>query len=353
MREKGKIMEQIVLQNYEELNDLLKSKRTLIVCSLNEKERWEKLVKLKDISLIYFHEFHPNPEYASAEEGFKCFMNHSCDCILAVGGGSAIDVAKCIRIKVEKNIPFIAIPTTAGTGSEATSFAVVYQDCQKLSITDQKCLPNYVLLDGALLNTLPKKQRIATVFDTISHCIESIWCQNSTEESLEFAEKGLKLALSYQHSYFEGSNENNQELLRASNFAGKAINITKTTAGHAMCYQLTTLYGIPHGLATMLINSELYPYMIENCKNEEVLQRLKRISDLLGCQDLEDGKNYFRKVLKELHLYDVPIPSNDINQLVSSVNQERLKNNPMVLDSKDIEKIYKNLMRRRVEDCES
>ena len=125
--------------------------------------------------IIRFSDFAPNPTYESVLEGVKVFRQEKCDSIIAVGGGSAIDVAKCIKLysnmdgngengsflhytnqQINPNaIPFLAVPTTAGTGSEATRYAVIYYGDEKQSITHESCIPDTVLLDASLLKTLP------------------------------------------------------------------------------------------------------------------------------------------------------------------------------------------------------
>lgn len=108
-----------------------------------------------NINLIHFTKFKPNPDYQSVVDGVKVFNEEKCDEIIAVGGGSVIDVAKCIKIESNKEINFTAIPTTAGSGSEATQFAVIYSDGKKVSFDNQKLLPNTIYFDSTSLQSLP------------------------------------------------------------------------------------------------------------------------------------------------------------------------------------------------------
>ena len=253
---------------------------------------------------------------------------------------------------IPNDIELFVVPTTAGTGSEATHFAVIYYNDEKKSVADKSSIPNVVLFDSNFLKTLPLYQKKATILDAYSHSIESIWSINSTKESIEYATKSIKLINKNIDKYFENNEETFNEVLEASNLAGKAINITKTTAGHAMCYKLTSLYNIPHGHAAMLINSELYPYMLENidkCSDNRGIEYLNnvflKLTDIIG----DKSKDYFRNLLSKYDLYNVEVDSNDIDLLVKSVNVERLSNNPVKLDSNDIKEIYTRLFNKIME----
>lgn len=351
-------MEQIILKNndkYEYLKKLIENKKAFVVCSQREKERF--LVNFDNS--VYFHSFTPNPKYEEVLEGIKGFRQNKCQIIIAIGGGSAIDVAKCIKLYnelnleenllqqeiVPNNIQLIAIPTTAGSGSEVTRYAVIYKDGKKQSITHDSCLPQYVLYDGELLNTLPVYQRKSTVLDAISHSIESIWSVGSNIESIEYANNCIEICNKHMYDYIDGDNEYNDEMFEASMYAGKAINITKTTAGHALCYKLTTLYNIAHGHAAALVNSELYPYMLENVKDEKIINKFKIISKKYGYDNVYDSKDFLKEIISKFDLYDVRIKPDDLDFLVKSVNIERLNNNPLKLEEKDIKEIYKRIIR--------
>ncbi len=315
---------------------------------------------LNNKNYIYFDNFKPNPTYESVVDGIKVFKDNKLENIIVIGGGSAIDVAKCIKLFSnmddsknyleqeikENNVNLLAVPTTAGTGSEATKFAVIYYNNKKQSITHESCIPSLVLFLPELLETLPLYQKKSTVLDALSHSVESIWSINSNEESTNYSVESIKLILNNFKDYLNNNKETYNEMLKASNLAGKAINITKTTAGHALCYKLTSLYGISHGHSAMLVNSILYPYMLENmdkCIDKRGLNYLKERFNLIN--ELFKDQYYFKNLLKELDLYNVNVNYDDINELVSSVNIERLSNNPIKLDNEDIKKIYLSLFK--------
>ena len=317
------------------------------------------------VEIVRFHDFFPNPDYSSVEKGVNRFNSDDFDAIIAVGGGSAMDVAKCIKLfcgldsrenflnqkAVPNNIPFLAIPTTAGTGSEATRFAVIYLNGEKQSVDDVSCIPDTVLLDSSVLRSLPLYQRKSTMLDALSHSVESFWSVNSTVESKEYSRKALALIFENMDSYLSNEDTGNKNMLIAANLAGKAINISQTTAGHAMCYKLTSLYGISHGHAAMLCNKELLPWMQQNMhkcvdpRGEEYLKCvLFELSGILGDSD----NNLVSKKLSELFdklCLDIPTTQpGDIKLLSDSVNITRLKNHPVKLNEEDIVTLYRKIL---------
>ena len=240
----------------------------------------EKISK-SGIKITEFRDFQPNPLYENVQDGVRRFRNKQCNAIIAVGGGSAIDVAKCVKLYSNLpgdgenggwldtdtkavEIPFLAIPTTAGTGSEATRYAVIYYDGKKQSVTSESIIPDTVLMDPESLITLPVYQKKATMCDALCHAIESFWSVNSTEESKRYSREAIRLIMSNVDRYLDNTQEGRTQMLLASNLAGKAINITQTTAGHAMCYKITSLFGCAHGHAAVLCDRVLYPWMIKN-----------------------------------------------------------------------------------------
>lgn len=317
------------------------------------------------VEVVRFQDFSPNPRYEQVVEGVSLFLQTECDAILAVGGGSAMDVAKCIKLfsvlDHTKNylsqtlqpspIPLIAVPTTAGTGSEATRFAVIYYDGEKQSITHADGLPNAVVLDPSGLQSLPEYQRKATMLDALCHGVESYWSVNSTQESRAYSHQAIASILHYLPSYLRNEAEGNRGMLLASNTAGKAINITQTTAGHAMCYKLTSLYGIAHGHAAALCVCALWPYMLQNpqkCVDPHGARHLQStfesIASAMNCETPWESVDKFRHLLSSLGITAPKLKdSSDYNKLITSVNPVRLKNNPVELDADAISYIYQTI----------
>ena len=257
---------------------------------------------------------------------------------MGAGGGSAIDVAKYVAMKTDA--VFFAIPTTAGTGSESTPFAVLYKNGEKLSVTNEKGLPQYVLLEGETLLSLPYRQKYATMCDALSHAVESIFSVNETDESRRYAVDAIKRIEKYRQAYLQNEHDALQGMLEAANLAGQAIAITKTTVSHALAYKMTTLFGLPHGEAVMLTlpNSYNYLRLSDDVVIKEKLTALRDAFDVDTCEAVLLKLYEYKKGIK----YNIPekIDDNMMNNLCESVNVERLANYPISLKGEDIREIY-------------
>lgn len=366
----------IASKNYTEIESYLIKKnihKFMLVCSnafsmLNIHSYFDELTERTGIDFVTFNEFQPNPLYESVVKGVEIFRKEKCQALIAVGGGSAIDVAKCIKMYANLNptvnyleqtivpndIEFLAVPTTAGTGSEATRYAVIYYKGEKQSISDYSCIPSVVLFDVSTLKSLPLYQKKSTMMDALCHAIESFWSVNSNNKSIFYSQEAIKLILNNKNGYLANEEIGNYNMLRAANFAGKAINITQTTAGHAMSYKLTSLYGIAHGHAVALCVSKLFPYMVthsHNCidpRGEDYLNDVfKKIASAMGCQTVMTAVEKVEKLVAELE-FEVPVANEtDYAILVESVNPVRLKNNPVILDKQTINILYHEILKRK------
>ena len=370
-------MKQTILNGISHLSEVLKdSKKVFLVCDssypfLNIKEDIEGL----DFPHVVFSEFTPNPRYEEVCKGIDTFQITKCDTLLAVGGGSAIDVAKCIKLAVlaqEGNaaiipplvntrvacdgtkLPFIAIPTTAGTGSESTHNAVMYYEGAKQTVTNDGILPDIAILEPKVLKTLPLYQKKCTMLDALCQGIESWWSVNSTEESYEYSRQAIELIMANWHKYiFENDEEAASNIMLGANYGGRAINITATTAAHAMSYKITSLYKLPHGHAVAVCLPEIWQYMIghmEKCldsRGPEYLSGIfQRIATAMGCNTPSDAIALFREMMQDMEMQSPTsdnLPS-DILLLTSSVNPIRLKNNPVELDEETIRSLYEIIM---------
>lgn len=372
-------MEQIIISskdNYSELDKWLEDNRCtrlLLVCdgSIGFMESFNKHldeIRARNTKIVCFKDFQPNPLYESVIEGVKRFREKGCDSIIAVGGGSAMDVAKCIKLysnspgdgadgawlktkMVPNTIPFLAMPTTAGTGSEATRYAVIYYRGEKQSVASESFIPETVLMDPNSLKTLPLYQKKATMCDALCHAIESFWSVNSTDESKGYSQEAIEGVLKHMDGYLANTEEGNAGMLLAAHKAGKAINISQTTAGHAMCYKITSLFGLAHGHAAILCDRVLFPWMIENtdkCIDSRGENYLKtvfcKIAYALGCETPQIGAEKLEKIFEKLEL-NVPVATEEqYAELKSSVNPVRLKNHPIALDVDTIDVLYHNIL---------
>ena len=223
----------------------------------------------------------PNPDLMDLDEATEQLKPLKPDCIIGLGGGSALDAAKVLATTLahadshsltevfrhcknptwNKRLPLIAIPTTAGTGSEVTPFATVWdhEEKKKHSLTGDYVFPDVALLDATLTLTLGYEDTLYPALDTISHALESLWNKNITPISKSFSLGSLKLSSEALLETLDNpsSLNNRHKLLQSSCLAGLAISQTKTAIAHATSYSLTVKYGIPHGLACSFALSEL------------------------------------------------------------------------------------------------
>ena len=358
--------------NYSGLDDwLADKKKVFLVCdaSLDFPDGVGRKLEEVTIPVIRFSDFKPNPLYESVVSGVRSFREHDCDCIMAVGGGSALDVAKCIRVysalpgdgedgawlemgSEQSKVPFLAMPTTAGTGSEATRYAVIYYNGLKQSITGDALIPETVIMDPDVLKSLPVYQRKATMCDALMHAVESFWSVNSNEESREYSREAIGKILANMDGYLMDQETCRREMLYASNLAGRAINITQTTAGHAMCYKITSLYGCAHGHSAILCDRVLFPWMLEHmekCTDPRGTEFVRGIFDeialAMGVTSAKEAADKLEEIFEKLNLSVPEATSEQLEELKHSVNTVRLKNHPFALDAGDLEELYRRILR--------
>lgn len=371
-------MQQVIYKGIEHLDEVLKGCRKLFLVVdssfpfLNIKDTIEAL----DVEKVFFSDFTPNPLYEQVCQGIDLLKSEQCDAILAVGGGSAIDVAKCIKLAVlakegsaaiipplvntrvecdGTRLPFIAIPTTAGTGSESTHNAVIYYEGAKQTVTNDGVLPDIAILEPKVLKTLPLYQKKCTMLDALCQGIESWWSVNSTEESYKYSRNAIELIMTNWRAYiFNNDLEAAANIMLGANYGGRAINITATTAAHAMSYKITSLYGLPHGHAVAVCLPEIWEYMLNHMDkcidvrgSEYLVFIFSEIAKSMGTSDPTEAIALFRLMLEEMEIQN-PVSGHrpsDINLLSLSVNPIRLKNNPVKLDERVLRQLYKIIVK--------
>lgn len=350
-----------VLEKLKKLLWNLNCRKYLLVCDssfpyLGVEER------LSDLGIPYvkFDGFTSNPLYEDVCKGVRLFNDEHCDAIIAIGGGSTIDVAKCIKLYckmdskknylmqeyADTGVPLIAVPTTAGTGSESTRYAVIYFEGKKQSVTHDSIVPNYAVLEPNFLKTLPLYQKKCTVLDALCQGIESWWSVNSNEESKQYSRFAVETIVRHMDAYLENSQgEASEQIMLAANYAGRAINITQTTAPHAMSYKLTSLYGLPHGHAVAVCLPPVWRYTqahLEHCVDPRGEAYLRTT-----LSELPIDPDQFKEILQRLgiHCPESEDREREIALLTQSVNTTRLKNHPVSLTDDVIKGIYERIVR--------
>lgn len=279
------------------------------------------------------------------------------DLIVAVGGGAVIDSAKILCTLVRNqlsardlpetdissldNVPLVAVPTTAGTGTEVTSFAAMYRGGRKYSIAAPALKPCIALVDAELTFSLPPYDTACTGFDALCQAIESHWSKRSTAESRQYSSEAMKLASrNLVESVKTGAHAARIEMAKAAHLSGKAINITGTTGPHAFSYGLTYEFEIPHGHAVAIGMRQFFRY---NCAFDQYASdeqdsmmrtktRLDEITSCLGLRSCEEGADFISGMMRQIGLSyilaDLGIREDKVRELCEKVDPIRLSNNP-------------------------
>jgi len=289
--------------------------------------------------------------------------------IVSIGGGAVLDLSKitnCLydhndiktsiinnKYKIKKKYcSLIAVPTTAGSGAEATSNAVIYINKVKYSIEGSLIRPDYVFVDPELILTAPKNIAAAAGMDAIAQGIESLISKKSNDESKEFSKLSLQDSLRYFENHINKKNfETSYKMASAAFNAGKAINISKTTAPHALSYPFSSYFGIQHGHAVSLTLTDFLKFNYNNIHlakvNFNLDDRYKIIFNLFKVKNILELSNKIENIIKkvglELNFKKLKIDNNSqIDIVLKNINLQRLANNPITLDLKSIEKILRS-----------
>ncbi|MFT7620061.1 MAG: alcohol dehydrogenase class IV [Planctomycetota bacterium] len=318
------------------------------------------------IEFVHFTEFPANPQSQDFERALALFRTSNCDGILAIGGGTALDLGKLVSAFVggdmisefddltlaDENhgwdhIPLVMLPTTSGSGAEATDFSVLYQQGKKHSFnvgghSEHQWLS---LTDSALSDCMPRQLAACSGLDALCQAAESLWSKNADAESQDLARQALKLAAeNIVAAVIDACPRAGDAMSRAGHLAGRAINRSKTTAPHALSYGLSSDYSIPHGHAVALMFG---PVLAINARAGNRQSQL--VMDILGIESIETCTDHFKRLIASLglstSLTELGLHGpGAVSKLVSGVNQDRLRNNPVELSSHDLRSIYETML---------
>ena len=331
-------------------------------------------LKAKNIEYAYFHDVVANPTIKNVEDGLKIYKENKCDSIIAVGGGSAMDAAKMIGaravrpkktvekmkgiLKVGKKLPFmIAVPTTAGTGSETTLAAVIVnQDTHhKYACNDPHLIPKLAILDPSLLIGLPPKITSTTGMDALTHAVEAYIGHANTRKTKNSAIFAVKLIRNNLYDSFkDGTNLMHRENMQKAAFlAGVAFTRAYVGYVHAIAHSLGGKYNVPHGLA----NAIILPYVLE-AFGKKAHKRLAELCDELSlCEDSKSKAEkaatfigWVREMNKAMDIpekFDIEYNEDDVNEMVGHAFKEGnpLYPVPKEFTKEDFKKIYRIVLK--------
>lgn len=313
----------------------------------------------------------PNPTVDNVEEALTLYHKNGCDTLIAIGGGSAMDCAKavgarvaypkrtvgqmCGILRVLRKLPtLIAIPTTAGTGSETTLAAVITdgKTHHKYALMSFPLIPHYAVLDATLTYTLPPHMTSTTGIDALTHAVEAYIGRSTTKETRRLALEATKLVFeNVETAYRDGHNhEARENMLHAAYKAGIAFSKSYVGYIHAVAHSLGGRCGTPHGLA----NAVIMPYVLESY-GKCVYKKLHRLGIAAGvCAESdshEDGAKKFIEAIKALNKkMNIPntlsgIKKEDISEMARHAEKEAnpLYPVPRLMTRKELEQFYYNI----------
>ncbi len=371
-----------ILESDDEVLRILKSKGNKKVLFVTDKNlrglgltaALEKTLSDGGLEVSLFDEVLPNPTISQIEAGLKIYLSEGCDSIIALGGGSVMDCAKIIGarsvkpkqpvskmkglLKIGKKLPtLVAIPTTAGTGSETTLAAVITDDKthHKYPINDFNLIPHYALLDYHLTLGLNKKITSTTGMDALTHAVEAFIGKSTTRKTRKAALESIKLIHeNLEKVYDDGSNaESRQKMLKASYLAGVAFTKSYVGYSHAIAHSLGGKYGVPHGLA----NAIILPVILKEY-GKSAYSKLSEIAIHIGIgakeNSAQENAEKFIAWIEELNAhFEIPcvvdaLKSEDIEELSKIADKEGnpLYPVPKLMDAKELARVYEKLMAR-------
>lgn len=320
---------------------------------------------LKDYKVIIYDKAAQNPTIRSVENGIRFVRSEKCDLVMGLGGGSAIDTAKAISVLAKnpgpvdeylsksrkianRRLPLVAIPTTAGTGTEVTQYASVTDEKlkRKLSLSHEYIHPDMAIVDPRLTVSMPKFVTATTGLDALSQCIEAYWSKFHTPVSDIFAVKGTEIIFrSLVNAFLFPKNVKfREQMILASLFSGIAISITRTTIVHSVSYPLTVHFKVPHGLACSLTLPSFIKF------NSKVVRgRIWDIARTVGATTIGEFIRKVEELISNVGLPDrlsaVGVEKEDIELIVKEgFRPDRANNNPRKVTEEELRQILLDIL---------
>lgn len=341
-------------------------RRVMLVCgkgSFDNSGAAEGLSGLGErLEVLRWSDFSPNPDTVELMQGLGLMAAFDPDVILGVGGGSPLDMAKLLcaydgvadldalheairkgaRVETRARGLWL-VPTTSGSGSEATHFAVCYIGAEKFSVAGPGLWPDGVALDPLLTLSGSAHQKATSGIDAVCQATESLWARDGTDASRRIARHALGFLLPNIRAFVnEGTVEAARGMAIGAHLAGRAIDVSKTTAAHALSYAITKTYGTNHGQAVAMT---LGRFIEAHCDPDAPLQpgieradhqaRMAQVLKVLDARDGREGRLQFAALLHDIGLV-ASLSEAGVNdpaayaEIARTVNIQRLMNNPVV-----------------------
>ena len=339
------------INELENISKYINGRKTLVITSNGFVKRGliERLKTLTNDIIYVFTDVKSHPEFKDLELDYEAIHKNEFELILAIGGGSVLDASKYFSVYNEKKeskfvtnlikgniekkdyktIPIISVPTTAGTGSEITPWATIWdmEEKKKYSLHLPELFSQIALYDPSLTISVPKDITIQTGLDTLSHALESIWNKNANPITINYAIKSAKIIMKYLPLLVNDLQnlEYRTEILKACMYAGLAFSNTQTAIAHAMSYYITANKGIPHGIACsftlpMIIDNAIGKYdFIDNA-----------LIDIFGELNSNSLREMLRKLVISTEFYDYGINDRELEELKASLNNNQRAGNSLV-----------------------
>ena len=325
-----------------------------------------------NVRYVIYDKTQPNPTVDNVEEALEIYYNNGCTALVAIGGGSSIDCAKAIgaraaypqkslqqlggKLKVWRRIPtLVAIPTTAGTGSEVTLAALITDTAKykKYALMSFPLIPHCAVLDPSLTYSLPPHLTASTGMDALTHAVEAYIGRSTTSKTRALALEATKMIFeNIEKAYHDGSDRTAREnMLNASYKAGIAFSMSYVGYVHAIAHSIGGRYGTPHGLA----NAVILPHVLEKY-GKSAEKKLYELAVAAGVCDesvsYEHGAKCFINAIKEMNKrMNIPstlseLSANDITKLAIRAEREAnpLYPVPMLMTAKELEDIYYDIL---------
>ena len=370
-----------ILNGIAELPELFRSKGIKSVLLVTDKgirgmgltRKLENLMAENGIRLAVYDSTVANPTTDNVEEARRLFLSSQSEAIIGFGGGSSIDAAKAVGariayprkplskmegiLKVRRRIPLlIAVPTTAGTGSETTLASVIVDSTtrHKYPINSFPLIPRYAVLDPEVTRSLPPSLTASTGLDALTHAVEAYIGGSTTKETRSAAREAVRLIFSSLPRAYHNGNDMaaRDDMLHAAFLAGSAFTVSYVGYVHAVAHSLGGKYNVPHGLA----NAVLLPYVLEKygAKAEKKLAELAEAAGIAG-QDTHAKAAAFIAAIKAMEK-DMKIPEKlpiirdeDIPELAAYADKEAnpLYPVPVLMDAPELEGFYHAVMENK------